>query len=476
MSLFSYEFFIFWIVTFALFYLIKGTRQWWVLLAASLYFYVRMSSSFPLILLLVSVTTYLGARYYESGHQKKNLIRLLVILNIGYLVLGRTTGLFAMLGNSYFTLKAIGYLIEVEREQTKVIRSYPRFLLYLIFFPTVLQGPFNRSGEFENYFTEHISPDMTTVLHGIQRFVWGAMKKLVLAERLAPFVDYVYNNLESTNGCTIVVATIAYAIQLYMDFSGCMDMMLGVAGTFGIKLPENFKRPYFAGNVADFWRRWHITLGHWFRDFVMFSFVMSPIGKKANKAWKKKWHGKGKLIVPIIGTMLVWICTGLWHGFGNNYLIWGCYYGVIISVSLLLEDWYARMRAKFHIQGKSAIYRLFCIIRTWCLVLFADIMIRCPDLGAMKTAFTKIFTQFGTGLCVDTTQYSWSGTLPFAAALCSVFAVSCMQEKEIDVLGLIDRQKLPVRWGIYYILLFTVFLFGIYGASYDTGQFLYGMF
>lgn len=476
MSLFSYEFFIFWIVTLLLFYMVKGTRQWIVLLTASIYFYVRMTNAFPLVLLLVSVTTFCGILYYEAGHKKKKLIRLIVLLNLVYLVLGRTTGLFAILGNSYFTLKAIGYAVEVEREQTKPIKNFFRFLLYLIFFPTIMQGPFNRSGEFEERLSEHVSFDMAVMFHGVQRFMWGALKKLVIAERLAPFVDYVYGNLESANGFTIVAATIGYAVQLYMDFSGCMDMMIGVSDTFGIKLPENFKRPYFAGSVAEFWRRWHITLGHWFRDFVMFSFVMSPIGKKMNKALKKKWKKKGKLIVPVIGTMLVWICTGLWHGFGNNYLIWGIYYGIIICISLFLEDNYAHIKQKLHIKEGNILYKGFCIVRTWCIVLIADIIIRCPNIEAVGTAFGKIATEFGTGICFDSSLYEWSNTKPFLLVLFIVFAVSCLQEKEVDVLALIDKQKLVIRWGVYYLLVFAVLLFGIYGLSYDTSQFIYGMF
>lgn len=476
MSLFSYEFFIFWIVSLLLFYMVKGKMQWIVLLAASIYFYVRMVNAFPLVLLLVSVTTFAGVLYYEAGHKSKNLVRLIVFLNLIYLVLGRTTGFFAILGNSYFTLKAIGYVVEVEREQAKPIRNFPKFLLYLIYFPTITQGPFNRSGEFEERLSEHVSYDMAAMLHGVQRFVWGALKKLVIAERLAPFVNYVYANLEAANGFTIVVATIAYAIQLYMDFSGCMDMMLGVSATFGIRLPENFKRPYFAGSVAEFWRRWHITLGHWFRDFVMFSFVMSPAGKKMNKALKKKWKQKGKLIVPVIGTMLVWICTGLWHGFGNNYLIWGIYYGVIICLSLFLEDNYACIRQKLHIKEENVLYKGFCIVRTWCIVLIADIIIRCPGVEAVGIVFRKIVTEFGSGICFDSSLYEWSNTKPFLLALLIVFGVSCLQEKEVDVFALIDKQKLVIRWCVYYLLMFGVLLFGIYGQSYDTSQFIYGMF
>lgn len=489
MSLFSYEFFIFWAVALLLYYggerclrvlksqqdSFEGNSQWLVLLAASLYFYARMCNRFPLVLLLVSVTTFAGVKWYESGHRRKGWIYALVLLNLLYLVLGRETGLVAILGNSYFTLKAIGYVIEVEREQTKSFSNYPRMLLYLIYFPTVMQGPFNRSNDFENSLKKHVTLDMTAVLHGIQRFVWGTLKKLVVAERLAPFVDCVYGNLENMNGITVLIATVGYAIQLYADFSGCMDMMLGVSQTFGIALPENFKRPYFAQTAADFWRRWHITLGHWFRDFVMFTFVMSPVGKKINKACKKKWK-KGKLVVPILGTMLVWICTGLWHGLGNNYLIWGIYYGVIISASLLLEDRYILVKKKLHIRQESSWYRIMCMMRTWCIVLAADVVIRCPDLKSVWVAFQKIFTEFGTTMTVEREQIGWSGTFPFAAALFCIFAVSCIQEKGIDILAWLDKQKLPVRWGAYYLVIFVVFLFGIYGASYDTSQFLYGMF
>ncbi len=238
-------------------------------------------------------------------------------------------------------MTAISYVVDVGREQCEAEENPLKVLLFLSYFPAVTQGPFNRFGKLkEEIEKEHIF-DYDRMLRGIQRFVWGAFKKLVIADRIALFVDTVFaSDVSAVPGSIFAAAVILYMLQLYADFSGYMDMALGVSETFDIFLPENFKRPYFSKSVAEFWRRWHITLGTWFKDYVMFSFVMSGTGRKITRTAKKKWPSMGRHVVPIIGTMLVWLLTGMWHGRTVGYMLWGVYYGLIMSISLVLETQY----------------------------------------------------------------------------------------------------------------------------------------
>lgn len=457
------------------------------MLLLSLYFYVRSIDRVPLVLLGVSIVTYCGLRVMEREHTRgekaaakrvKWISRIIILIDLGLLAAGRTTNLFAMLGNSYFTLKAIGYVMDVEREQAKYEHNYFRLLLYFIFFPTVAEGPFNRYTDFHTNLQEKAVFNYTAVMHGIQRFLWGAFKKLVISERIRLFVDYIYSDLEHAGGIMIVAATVGYAIQIYTDFSGYMDMMLGVAETFGIHLPENFKRPYFSSSVSEFWRRWHITLGQWFRDYAMYSFVMSKSGRKLGKSMKKISKKAGKLAAPVVGTILVWICTGVWHGFGGNYLLWGIYYGVIMCFALILEDVYGRMKEKCHIHEDSPGFRIFGMIRTWIVILFANVIIRCASLAQVRTALHKLMFDFKNTGGITLAQVGWgrSDVVILLISCTVLLTVSIMQEKGIHIRAALDRRNIVIRWLAYYFLLFGVLLFGLYGTEYDASTFLYMQF
>ncbi len=526
MQFISYSFVIFWALFFALYYLVPKKLQWYVLLAASLIFYLVGLRGFPLNLLLTGITTYGCGIYLErklkqekeglgqcAGREQKKALKaefqkkrkrvqiLYIVFNLGLLVfykyavvsvpvietvtgahMGFLEKVIMPLGISFYTLAAISYVVDAGRENCRVEKDPLKVLLFLAYFPSVTQGPFNRfAGMKEQFEREHVF-QYGRMLRGIQRFVWGAFKKLVVADRIGIFVDRVYGvDASFVPGSIFVCATVLYMLQLYADFSGYIDMAAGVSETFDIMLPENFRRPYFAKSVAEFWRRWHITLGAWFKDYVMFSFVMSGIGRKIGKACKNKWNGLGRQVAPVIGTMLVWFFTGIWHGRTISYMLWGVYYGLIMSASLVLAPVYEAWKEK--IPGKvkgSAGWTFFCMLRTWLAVFLADVLIRSESLAQAGAVFISFVTRLSIRSLFsgEITSYGLNkyDFLLLVPVLLIWLFVSVMEERGLDVRAVLSGKPLLVRWACYYGIVLLLLITGIYGGSYDTAAFMYQSF
>lgn len=523
MQLLSYTFVLLWVISFALYYLVPQRHKWQILLAAGLVFYVIGLRGIPVSLFLTCITTYTCGLYLQKSltlqrealvhctdkeskkqlkhgfEKKRKLVQILYFaLNLGALLFykytvvalpffeewGVSTGFLQKvimpLGISFYTLTAIGYVVDVGREQCDAQENPWKVLLFLSYFPAVTQGPFNRFAKLKEEFEREHVFDYDRMLRGIQRFVWGAFKKLVIADRIGLFVDTVFasESLE-VPGSIFAVAVVFYMLQLYADFSGYMDMALGVSETFDINLPENFKRPYFSKSVAEFWRRWHITLGTWFKDYVMFSFVMSGTGRKITKAGKKRWPVMGRHIVPIMGTMLVWLLTGMWHGRTISYILWGVYYGLIMSVSLVLETRYAVWKEKLHVKD-GRFYEFFCMARTWLIVFAADVLIRSESLAQAGMIYRALLTRLDVGALFSKTVTSYGiskyGFVLLLAALCLWLVVSLWEEQGKDVRAYLAGWPMPVRWCCYYGILLVVLVTGIYGGGYDTAAFMYQSF
>lgn len=526
MQFLSGGFVILWVISFALYYLVPQRRQWVVLAVASAVFYVIGTGGIPVGILFTGVSTWLCGMYLKDSFdkqtqlladcaekEKKKSVKLgfekrrkraqilSFVLNLGFLLatkymvvllpLLQSAGLTTLLsdaffskvvmplGISFYTLTAISYLVDVGREQCEAEENPVKLILFLAYFPSVTQGPFNRYAKLKAEFERPHAFSYERMLFGLQRFVWGAFKKLVIADRIGIFVGNVFGrDADTITGGIFAAAVVLYMLQLYADFSGYMDMALGVSETFDIVLPENFKRPYFSGSVAEFWRRWHITLGAWFKDYVMFSFVMSSLGRKIGKAAKKRWSDAGKHVTSVLGTLLVWLFTGMWHGRMVNYILWGVYYGVIMSVSLVLERQYGIWKEKLHVkEGKG--YALFCMARTWLIVFAADVLIRAESLSQAGSIYRALFSRFDFSATFGTlTDYGlnrYAFALLLFACLIWLF-VSIWEERGRDVRRDLAACPLPLRWSCYYGVVFLLLITGIYGGSYDTAAFLYQSF
>lgn len=526
MQFISTNFVILWVISFALYYLVPAKRQWMILAVASGLFYVAGTGGIPVGIVLTGAGAYAGGLYIKhsleaqknalsaiAGKEQKKTVKLgferrrrrvqilYFVLSLGilfctkYMVVilpflqetGLTTprsdAFFSRvvmpLGVSFYTLTAIGYVVDVGREQCQAQRNPVKLFLFLAYFPAITQGPFNRYAKLQGEFERGHVFNYERMLFGVQRFVWGAFKKLVIADRINLFVGDVFGSVEGgLPGSIYALAVVLYMLQLYADFSGYMDMALGVSETFDIILPENFKRPYFSKSVAEFWRRWHITLGTWFKDYVMFSFVMSGTGRKIGKAAKKRMPRLGKHMTGILGTMLVWLLTGMWHGRTASYLLWGVYYGVIMCVSLVLEPQYCIWKEKLHIKEGKA-YGFFAMARTWAIVFVADVLIRAESLSQAGGIYRALLVDFRLkeGI-LSVTDYGVNryGFLLLAAACLLWLAVSVWEEKGKDVRRMIAESPMALRWCCYYGVVLLLVITGIYGGNYDTAAFLYQSF
>lgn len=518
-------FVILWTISFALYYLVPKNWQWVVLAAASILFYVIGTGGIPVGILLTGAGAYACGIWLErsleaqrnallvcvdkkakktvrQGFEKrrKSVQILYFVYSLGILCVTkymtvmlpvlermgltslRTDAFFSRvvmpLGISFYTLTAIGYVVDVGRERCRAQKNFGKFFLFLAYFPAVTQGPINRYEKLGVELEGAHDFDFERMLFGVQRFVWGAFKKLVIADRINIFVGAVFGDGGAVPGSIYALAVVLYMLQLYADFSGYMDMALGVSETFGIILPENFKRPYFSKSVAEFWRRWHITLGTWFKDYVMFSFVMSGTGRKIGRAAKEKWPRMGKYATGVIGTMLVWLLTGMWHGRTVSYILWGAYYGVIMCVSLVLEPYYAVWKKRLSIK-EGKLYSLFCMARTWGIVFLADVLIRSESLRQAGRIYRGLFTDFRLRdgvLSVASYGLHRHDFLLLLVACMMWLLVSVWEERGKDVRRLLADCPVVLRWGCYYVVVLFLIITGIYGGSYDTAAFLYQSF
>lgn len=506
MGITSFWFLCFFACILVLYYSVLKKCQWPFLLLCSIAYYLLTDNGILILYPLASVAVcYGGIRVLagtEDVKRRKFALAAVVTVNIGILFLlkyinfvvytvngiaglsGRQgmllqgLNLLVPLGVSFYTFSLLGYVIDVYYGIAAPQRNFGKVALYGMYFPAMISGPILQYRECGEQFFEQHSFDYGKVTRGMQRMLWGLFKKLVIAERLRVLVDTVYGGYHDYQGAFIWLATACYAFQLYTDFSGCMDIVLGMSESLGITLPENFRTPFFAKSVAEYWRRWHITLGVWMKDYVFYPLLRSRFFTNLNKSWKKKFgKKKGKQYATFAAMFLLWFTVGVWHGGDWKYVIGsGLLHWFYIVMEELLEGPCARAMQKLHINAGGRAVAAVRMTRTFLLVCIGDLFFRAESVAAA-------FAMLKSAVKVWNPEILWNGAVfslgldaietgIAAFSLLLLLIVSVLQQKG-SVRERIAGKVLPIRWLIWYALLFYVILFGCYGPEYSAAEFIY---
>ena len=497
-----------------LYYLVPKKLQWVVLLLASMVFYLAGGVKSAVWLVLVAALTWLtglllarqNARPAPDKqakaavrHVKKRICAVCAVLCFGLLYLMKDWNFTASalpsalgdklprwdfvvpMGLSYFIFQAVGYVIDVYRGKTDAQKSPLRYGLFVSFFPQMVQGPISRYDQLAPQLTAERRLDWQDLKFGIQLCLWGYFKKLVIADRAAVLVNAVIKDNCPYGGAVIASGILFYCIQLYCDFSGGIDITRGVARLFGIDMAENFRRPIFATSLTDYWRRWHITLGAWMRDYVFYPISLSRCFGKLSR-WARTHIGgtAGKIFATSLATFIVYFIIGIWHGANFRYIAFGLWNGVLITASLLLEKTFLRWKAALHVNDKSAGWRVFMTLRTALLVFIGRYFTRAPRLRSVFTLLKTTVLHPQPGQLFDGTLLSLglakTDFLVIALGLIVLLALESLQERGVQIRAGLEKKSGFVQWAAMTALLLAVFLLGVFRAGYIPSGFIYTQF
>ncbi len=472
----SIEFLVFFVIVTALYFTLPHKIRWLLLLVSSCYFYMVFVPVYILILGFTIVIDYIAGIYLEKlhGKQRKWFLIASLIANIGVLAVFKYynflndiltsilngfsinnnipyLSILLPIGLSFHTFQAMSYTIEVYRGKQKAERNFGIYALYVMFYPQLVAGPIERPQNLLHQFYEIKKFDYIRVVEGLKLMLWGFFKKLVIADRLAIYVDAVYNNAEYHNGTTLIIATIFFAFQIYCDFSGYSDIAIGAARIMGINLMTNFNRPYFSQSISEFWKRWHISLSTWFKDYLYIS-----LG--GNKVSIPKWY---------FNLFLVFLISGLWHGANWTFIIWGAINGFYLVVAIITQKTRSRFENFMGLNNFPVLLNFIKIFITFCLACFSWIFFRANNLTEALLIINKIFTQH---------QQIYIGNQ--AIFLYSLFGILALIIFEIkheyfnEKFSLFNNKRWIVRNMSYAILIIIILLIGVF----DGGQFIYFQF
>lgn len=448
-----------------------------LIVLASLFFYGFWDWRFLGLLLLTAFSTYFAGLWLQkldsssSPHRDRKRWWIFfgtVVLNLGILfgfkyfnffiqafvdtfsLFGKelsvsTLRIVLPVGISFYTFTALSYSIDVYQRKVEATKDVLAYLAYVTFFPSILSGPISRATkQLPQYFHKReFNYDMA--VGACKAILWGGVLKLCLADRLGLYVDAVYGNIANHNGTTLLLASILYTIQIYADFAGYSLMAIGSGKLLGIELQTNFVRPYFAKTVTEFWRRWHISLTTWFRDYIYF-----PLG--GNRVKKAHW---------MLNTMIVFVVSGLWHGAEYTFLIWGAFHGLCMIVERVIYG----NKIK-EISDRLTFLNVIRIVFTFCIVSFAWIFFRADNYADAVMIIGKILASHGSIFTdPDTMLYAMVFSI-------FVFIVDFVQEFGKDSLKLLNSKLLIIRWVTYIALIVVIILFGVL----DGGSFIYFQF
>ena len=479
-----------------------------VLLGASYVFFWSVSGKLLMYLLISTFSIHhmgLWMADAQKDRKKKKAIAVFgALLHVGLLVTLKYAGFFvgnlnsllealhipascpvpdlaAPIGISFYTLQAISYILDVSRGTVQADRNLGRLALYMSFFPQLMEGPICRYSDTAERLWQGEKIRYQNLAFGAQRMLFGLIKKVVVADRLNLLIKNVFGNYGGYDGGVIALAVVCYTCQLYMEFSGTMDVVIGTGELFGFRLPENFRRPFFSRTISEFWQRWHITLGGWFRDYIFYPMSLTkPLKKLTSAARKRLGAHYGPLVSGSIALFSVWLCNGLWHGAGWHYIFFGMYHFVLILGGSLLAVQVQKVSAGWHISRDSVPYRGVQILRTCCLVCVGELFFRAEGLRNGLAMFKKMITEFsfqslGNGavfqLGMDKKDF-----LIVGAAVLLVLAVSILGERGVSVRSRLAERPAVFRWAVLYGAVLLVVIFGAYGKGYVPVDPIYANF
>lgn len=517
MRILSIEFLCFVALMILVYYILPQKYRYLSLLGFSVTFIMISGWQGGLCLLTIGIITWLGAlglqylrqaeksRVHEKGARKpvrfsRLLLCLLLVMELGVMAYVKYYAdlagwlnstwltqsplpigqIIVPLGLSYFTFQSVGYLIDVYWSKAKASKNPLRTLLFLFYFLYLPQGPISSWRELESPLTRGNLLDPVQFVSGFQLMVWGFFKKLVIADRLALINDYVLSAKPKMPGWLAMGSTIVYVIRLYADFSGGIDVVRGVSRMVGVELPENFRRPFFATSIADYWRRWHITLGAWFRTYLLYPLATCRFGIFLGKMFSKVMGKKTGLMMPTaLTTVLIFFLIGIWHTANLNAIYFGLYFGTIMALSMLLEPLWKWLRKKLHLP-KGSWMKPFRIVRTWLLVLLPQFFAYTPSvdkaLNLLNRAFTFRewdFTNFSIYCRIMMPELEW---WILGGAFLLMLIVDIAAEKKKDLGTRLARTPIYIRWPILILLIMIVLFFGYYGTDFSASDFVYIQF
>ena len=479
MKLNTLHFLVFLPVVATLYHILPHRWRWVWLLASSYLFYMSWNAEYITVLLLVTAIGYgVGLRLARETEPKTRrlvlsfgLVTILGILfffryfNLANRLLqpvfsqliwsGRFPEIHVAvpLGISFFTLQAMSYMIDTYRGVARPERHAGIFALFMAFFPHVTAGPIARANQLLPQFYERHPADYDRVVTGLQRMAWGFFKKLVIADRLALIVNPVYGKPSAFTGAALILATYAFAFQIYCDFSGYSDIAIGAARIMGFELQENFRQPYSAQSIVDFWRRWHISLSNWLRDYVFY-----PL----SRAIQRSRMGSGGLLGLILPPMVTMLVSGLWHGTNRTFLVWGGLNGMFMVVAVLISRWRNPWRLPSRLPPRiTAGLKIFA---TFNLVSFGWIFFRANSLSDAVYIVTHLFVfpEMPSSLSsiVPGGRYEW---MIAVLALLLMGTVQWIQSRNGNLREVMLRQPAWLRWAAYYSLVAVILMFGKLG-------------
>lgn len=525
MSFTSLPFLVLVLVSVGVYYLLPKKGQWVALLAASMVFYCVGGSKTVLYVFYTAATVYVSGRLL--GHfnalrraapkeerkaitskykpYRRGVVLFACLANFVLLYILKywnftaellqpladqvspgsqipLSELVLPLGISYFIFQSVGYVIDVYRDKYQPEKNFAKLLLFVSFFPQMVQGPIGRFDQLAPQLLAQRSADYTNLKYGIQLMMWGYFKKMVIADRAAVLVNTVLDDPWSYSGSILAVGVLFYCIQLYGDFSGGIDIARGVARMFGIDLAENFRRPIFSTSLTDFWRRWHITLGAWMRDYLFYPLSLSKPFGRLGRFTRKHIKGKlGKILPTSLATFIVYFVIGIWHGANWRYVAFGFWNGGIITLSLLLAPQFLVWKEKLHINDKSLGWHIFQVLRTNILVFFGRYITRAPRFLTAVWMVKETFlhpnlpdlwngTLLSLGLTAWDLAVLWIGVAIMLAA-------EWYQEKQGPIRPMLETKPAWFQWLTTMVLpLAILFCLGVLRADYIPEGFIYQQF
>ena len=522
------KFIIFMVVVFTLYYIIPKGRQWQLLLLASYVFYGVASPVFLLFLVFTTTVTYLGGvklgnniskrqeylqgegialsreekKTYRISFQKNQKRVLIIVITVLILMLAyfkyatfildnfslligifgikaknTTLNIILPVGLSFYIFQSIGYCIDVYREMAEPEYNFLKYALYISFFPQILSGPIADYNRLAPQLFSHHSFSYNNAKYGLQRISWGFFKKLVVSNHIVLVIDGIWSSYESYSGFLFwEFIAILYAFQLYADFSGYTDIAIGSAQMLGITLDENFTTPYISKNIPEYWRRWHITLGAWFRNYVFYPILRTSWCEKIRKK-NKKTHPYISNVVPTsIALLIVWSLIGLWHGADWSYVAHGLFHGTIIILSTILGPIYSKIDTLFPRKSNSRLYLLFQIARTFIIVTWGYLIFGPANLLITKGIIRRMFDGLGIGEIINIGHLNAKSFVQIIIGLCILVIVDIWHYTRKSSLR--DNISTMSRWKrctIYVSFLLVIIFLGVYGQP-ELNQFAYFRF